>query len=113
MAIISAMTGKFELLEFFGKPVLCSNYHIDENTIPDGYFLYDVRHDDNYPSYYGQLKRSVTVDYICSIITNHEIKLIDNDFLDVKYSDVICIGYSMTMIDYMQKHPRIDSTIQT
>ena len=48
MAIKNAMTEKFELVELLGKPVLYSNYRIDWETIPDGYYVYDVRHDDNF-----------------------------------------------------------------
>jgi len=106
VALKNAMTEQFELVEVLGKLVLYSSYRIDLQTIPDGYYAYDIRHVDDYPAYFGQLKRYVVVNYLGTIITNIEIILIEDDYLDLKNSDVFCTASGLiTMDDYMQNHP--------
>lgn len=102
----AAMTELFETVEVLDKPVLYSSRHIDRQTIPTGYYIYDIRHDDNYSAYFGQLKRFVVANYLGSIITNSEIALTEDDYLDLKNSDIFCTTSGLvTMVDYMQTAP--------
>lgn len=34
---------EFEHIELFGKPALFSNHRIDRDTVPEGFYLYDLR----------------------------------------------------------------------
>jgi len=37
----------YEFVELFGKPALFSNARIDRETVPDGVYVYDLRHGDS------------------------------------------------------------------
>ena len=42
----NAMTERYEEITVCGKPALFTGIRIKRDTIPDGLYAYDVRHDD-------------------------------------------------------------------
>ena len=44
----NAMTEHYEEITVCGKPALFTSIRIKRDTIPDGLYAYDVRHDDNH-----------------------------------------------------------------
>lgn len=45
--LIDARTERFETMELFGKTVLFTDMRIDPDTVPDGLYLYGLRHGDD------------------------------------------------------------------
>lgn len=43
----NAMKEDFEEVTILDKPALFTSLRIDRNTVPHGYHLYEVRHDDD------------------------------------------------------------------
>lgn len=43
----NAMTEHYEEITVCGKPALFTNFRIKRDTVPDGLYAYDVRHDDD------------------------------------------------------------------
>lgn len=46
-----AMTEHYEEITVCGKPALFTSIRIRRDTIPDGLYAYDVRHDDEWPGH--------------------------------------------------------------
>ena len=44
--IFHAMTERYEEITVCGKPALFTSIRIKRDTVPDGLYAYDVRHDD-------------------------------------------------------------------
>ena len=44
--IFNAMTEHYEEITVCGKPALFTSIRIKRDTVPDGLYTYDVRHDD-------------------------------------------------------------------
>ena len=42
----NAMTERYEEITVCGKPALFTSIRIKRDTVPDGLYAYDVRHDD-------------------------------------------------------------------
>ena len=42
----NAMTERYESIAVCGKPALFTSIRIKRDTVPDGLYAYDVRHDD-------------------------------------------------------------------
>lgn len=105
MARYDAMTETFEEVEVFGKPALYHVARIDRSTVPKGYHLYELRHDDDCSGDVVQIARSILVNHWGSIIVRDEIELPEDGFLDVE-PDVMNYGAGdcRTMADFMAKY---------
>ena len=42
----NAIDEKYDLVEVFGEPMLFTCSRIELNTVPQGLYVYEVRHDD-------------------------------------------------------------------
>jgi hypothetical protein len=106
MALVDAMTETFEEVTFFDNPALFSNNRIDRYTIPDGYYMYEIRHDDNCQGDAVQIGRSIIVNHWGSLIVRDEITLPGDGLLDINPEDInYGTGDCYSMDDYMMKYP--------
>jgi len=105
MARANAMTETYEEVEVFQKPALFSCGRIDPSTVPEGYYLYELRHDDDCQGDIVQIARAILVNHWGSIIVRDEIKLPEDGYLDV---DPDCMNYGAgdcrTMEEFMEKY---------
>ena len=46
---VNAFTEEYEYIELFGKPGLFTNARIDRDTVPEGWYAYDLRGSDYDP----------------------------------------------------------------
>lgn len=44
---VNAMTEKFEDVTVLGHPMLFTCLRVDRDTVPQGMYMYEVRHDDD------------------------------------------------------------------
>jgi hypothetical protein len=110
MARYSAMTEDFEEVTLFGKPALFTPIRIEHDTVPDGYHLYEVRHDDDCQGEAVQIARNVYVNHWGSLITRDEIMLPADGFMDIE-PDVLDYdtGSCRNMGEFMAKYPPNES----
>lgn len=88
MSRYNAMTEDFEEVTILGKPALCTPLRIERSTVPDGFHLYEVRHDDDCQGDVVQIARSIIVNHWGSLITQDEINLPADGYLDIEPDDL-------------------------
>jgi len=106
MAKYNAMAESLEEVEVFEKPALFTPIRIDCSTVPSGYHLYEVRHDDDCQGDAVEIARNIFANHWGSIITKDEIELSTEsnlliDPMDINYGTGDC----RTMAEYMAKYP--------
>jgi hypothetical protein len=100
------MTEEFEEVTILDKPALFTPVRIDRNTIPQGYHLYEVRHDDDCQGDAVQIARNIYVNHWGSLITRDEIEFGTDGFLDINPMDLnYSTGNCRSMRDFMEKYP--------
>ena len=78
-----ATTVSYEEATVLGKPALFTTLCIDRSTIPHGYHLYEVRHDDDCQGDAVEIAHNIIVNHWGSLITRDEIAMPDGH-LDIK-----------------------------
>lgn len=107
MAEQNAMMEDFEEISLFGQPALFTNARIDRNSVPRGYYAYDIRHDDDGQGNAVQIARHILVNHLGAVITRDEVKLSPDGFLDMKPDDInyYGIGECGSMKSFMETYP--------
>jgi len=109
MARYNAMTESFDEAEVFEKPALFTPIRIDCDTVPPGYHLYEIRHDDDCQGDAVEIARNILVNHWGSIITKDEIDLSPEGYLLIDPMDInYGTGDCRTMQDFMVKYPTCD-----
>jgi hypothetical protein len=100
------MTEDFSEVTVFNRPALFTPSRINRNTVPDGYYLYEVRHDDDCQGDAVQIARSIFVNHWGSLIVKEEIQLPSDGFLDIDPMDInYDTGDCKSMMDFIEKYP--------
>ena len=112
MSRFNVMTEDFEEVTIFGKPALFTPLRIDCNTIPCGYHLYEVRHDDDCQGDAVQIARNIIINHWGSLITRENIKLPPDGYLDIQPDDLnYGTGDCQSIKDFVDKYPLFDGSI--
>lgn len=101
---VNAMKEKFEHIELFGKPVLFTNYRIAPDTVPENWFVYDLRGGGNDPGIPVALETKVIVNHAGSILTPEQIPFLKGkNYRSVK-NRLNFIGEGLTLIDFCRRY---------
>ena len=73
----NAMTERYEEITVCGKPALFTSIRIRRDTIPDGLYAYDVRHDDECRGIPCEIAPFVMVNHWGTIILAEPLELPD------------------------------------
>ena len=73
-----AMTERYEEITVYGKPALFTSIRIRRDTIPDGLYAYDVRHDDECRGIPCEIAPFVMVNHWGTIILAEPLELPDD-----------------------------------
>ena len=76
--IFNAMTEHYEEITVCGKPALFTSIRIKRDTIPDGLYVYDVRHDDECQGIPCEIAPFVMVNQWGTIILAEPLELPDD-----------------------------------
>lgn len=91
---------KFELVMIDDIPALFTCLRIDRNSIPEGLFGYDVRHDDSGQGIACEIAPFVLVNHWGTVITKQEIPLENKSYFPK--DDINYLGLNMTLKDFVQ-----------
>lgn len=100
-----AFNKSFDIMEVCGQIVLVSYSRVSREDIPEGLFLYDIRHSDNDWGQPATLENTVRVNWFGTIITKEPIDLCDgtdNDrFRNLNDDNYTFIDDGMTLETFM------------
>ena len=65
---------KLQYAQMFGKPVLTTNWPIPRETVPDGWFCYDMRGTDSDPAAHAELVDYTSYDHSGTVLSPKPLK---------------------------------------
>ena len=79
---------EWEKVEVLGKEGLFADYRVNRDTIPDGYFMYEIRHDDDCQGDPVQIAKWVMVNFLGTLLVKEPFELepsptINNAYLNI------------------------------
>lgn len=81
---VSAYDESFEYIELFGKPALLTENRIQTNTIPEGWYCYDLRGSDTNPSEPVTVEPLVAVNHAGTILTHEPVTIPKSGYRSLK-----------------------------
>lgn len=97
---INAKDGDWELWEILGQDALFSNYRIDRSTLPEGVYAYDLRDADDQSCTPSELKDSVLVNHMGTVLVRNPVKNSTEGVL-IGPDDYNVIGGEMTIEEFI------------
>ena len=79
----NATEERYNQITVLGKPVLFTSFRIDRDTVPKGWHLYEVRHDDDGLGDPVQIAKGILVNHWGTILSQKPIKLPESGYLDI------------------------------
>ena len=112
MTSINAKECKYEKLEILDVTVLFTSLRIDRNTIPEGLYAYDLRHDDEQQGNICQIKPFVLVNHWGTILSKEPIPLSDAGSRYVTEDDYSYTGESCTLEEFLAEEQNENMEVQ-
>ena len=115
---VNAMTEKYESVSVFGHPMLFTNLRVDRDTVPKGYYMYEVRHDDDMQGLPVQIGTWIMVNHWGTLISNRPIRLKQSPRINNAYRDIDpdedwnYEGVAASIGEYMEKYSPDPSFIE-
>ena len=81
---VNARTEKFQHLEVFDKPALFTNGRIARDTVPKGWYSYDIRGSDDDPGELCYMEENVVVNHAGSVLMPEKLAMPKSGRLDVR-----------------------------
>ena len=72
---VNARTEKFQHLEVFDKPALFTNGRIARDTVPQGWYCYDIRGSDDDPGELCYMEENVVVNHAGSVLMPEKLAM--------------------------------------
>ena len=94
----------FEVIELFGQyKVLFTNSRIKRDSVPEGLYVYDIRHDDECQGIMCEIKPYILVNHWGTIICKSPIDMIvGNCRLIDEEEDCNYLNIAMTLKEFME-----------
>lgn len=107
MAIDATEERHWEVVEVFDKPALFTCLRIDRKTIPDGFYKYEIRHDDECQGIACEIARWIGVNHWGSVLMLEPLDLGEKGYLlmtddDINYGVDECASLS----EFINKYRR-------
>ena len=93
---------KMEEVEIKGKCALFTGLRPDKNSIPDGMYIYALRHGDDF-GIPCSIEKNVAVNYFGTVVTAEPFDFEDKDYIPVKYDDFGFTGECMDVLQFAEK----------
>ena len=81
---VNARTEKFQHIEVFDKPALFTNGRIARDTVPKGWYCYDIRGSDDDPGELCYMEENVVVNHAGSVLMPEKLAMPKSGRLDVR-----------------------------
>ena len=101
---VNARTDKFQHLEVFDKPALFTNGRIARDTVPKGWYCYDIRGSDDDPGELCYMEENVVVNHAGSVLMPEKLAMPKSGRLDVRDELGFLDEGSMTLREFCEAH---------
>ena len=72
---VNARTEEFQHIEVFDKPALFTNGRIARDTVPEGWYCYDIRGSDDDPGALCYMEENVVVNHAGSVLMPEKLAM--------------------------------------
>ena len=101
---VNARTEKFQHLEVFDKPTLFTNGRIARDTVPKGWYCYDIRGSDDDPGELCYMEENVVVNHAGSVLMPEKLAMPKSGRLDVRDELGFLDEGNMTLREFCEAH---------
>ena len=98
----NAFKEEYEYVDLFGKPALFTDSRIERDTVPKGWYCYDLRGSDYDPGEPVTVEPSVAVNHAGTILTNEPISIPSVGYRRLK-GRLDFQGYMLTLKDFCEE----------
>ena len=101
---VNARTEKFQHIEVFDKPALFTNGRIARDTVPKGWYCYDIRGSDDDPGELCYMEENVVVNHAGSVLMPEKLVMPKSGRLDVRDELGFLDEGNMTLREFCEAH---------
>ncbi|MDD3778441.1 MAG: hypothetical protein PHU76_01785 [Synergistaceae bacterium] len=101
---VNAREETFQEVELFGNPALFTNSRIDSDTVPDGWYCYDLRGSDYDPGRPVTVEPRVVVNHAGSVLTHEPVKFRKNQDSRRLRDGLNFVGGNVTLEQFCEEH---------
>ena len=101
---VNARTEKFQHIEVFDKPALFTNGRIARDTVPKGWYCYDIRGSDDDPGELCYMEENVVVNHAGSVLMPEKLAMPKSGRLDVRDELGFLDEGNMTLSEFCEAH---------
>ena len=101
---VNARTEKFQHIEVFDKPALFTNGRIARDTVPKGWYCYDIRGSDDDPGELCYMEENVVVNHAGSVLMPKKLAMPKSGRLDVRDELGFLDEGDMTLREFCEAH---------
>lgn len=99
---VTAREENYEYIELFGRPALFTNSRIDRDTVPEGWYAYDLRGSDYDPGEPVTAEPSVVVNHAGTILTHEPISFPEEGFRRLKGRLDFADAYNLSLAEFCE-----------
>ena len=101
---VNARTEEFQHIEVFDKPALFTNGRIARDTVPKGWYCYDIRGSDDDPGELCYMEENVVVNHAGSVLMPEKLAIPKSGRLDVRDELGFLDEGDMTLREFCEAH---------
>ena len=101
---VNARTEEFQHIEVFDKPALFTNGRIARDTVPKGWYCYDIRGSDDDPGELCYMEENVVVNHAGSVLMPKKLAMPKSGRLDVRDELGFLDEGNMTLREFCEAH---------
>ena len=101
---VNARTEEFQHIEVFDKPALFTNGRIARDTVPKGWYCYDIRGSDDDPGELCYMEENVVVNHAGSVLMPEKLAMPKSGRLDVRDELGFLDEGNMTLREFCEAH---------
>ena len=90
--------------QLFGKPVLTTNWLIPRETVPDGWFCYDMRGTDRDPGAHAELVDYTSFDHSGTVLSPKPLKRPSTKVRRIGKGDYFLHGETMDLENFCEEY---------
>ena len=101
--MLHAREEEYEAIELFGHMALFTNSRIDRDSVPEGFYCYDIRYSDFDDAVPATLEPFVYVNHMGTVLTKTDFDILKKDYTPMDEDSLNFLGHSLTVDGYLEE----------